>query len=226
MLLTTHQQLLDNVWKKVTCEIQWIKITDARIQTEDEYIFICNNERDWADCKDKLWYKYSLLVSTNYCKYNEAVNDVKNIQLVEEYKPWDIISTEWIIPFEDKTCKELWLKEWDLVVILENVRYFKQWEIVKLKKDDNSCIPQYTNWIKSSYLLNTYVWPIPRNSKTVKVKPDINTYQKIFRRDDWLEFTEGKIGEETIQQIKDRRKKLISDANKITALLRQHSKLF
>lgn len=34
-------------------------ICEGRIQKEDGYIFLCQNEKDGADCKDKLEFKYS-----------------------------------------------------------------------------------------------------------------------------------------------------------------------
>lgn len=226
-MLTTHADLIAHKWAKVTCIIEWTEITDARIQVENDQVFICQNEIDWCECEDKLWYKSSWSVSTEIDKYEKANQSCTNIALVEEYKLWDIISTEWLVGFERETCKELGLKEGDLVVDIGG-RFFREWEVISLKTDDNSKQPLFTNWSNAWYIYTSDIAPLPTNKKPVKqtkVTQKSPTYQTIIRRDDGLEFTEDKIGNETIQEITDRRKKLMTEANQITALLRKHKSL-
>lgn len=145
-MLTTHSDLIAHKWAKVTCEIQWVKIDDAMIQVEDWFVFICQNEKNWLESKEKLWYKYSWCVSNQDNKYEEHDRYCTNIQLVGKVK---------------KETKET-------------------------KKE---------------------------------------TYETIIRRNDWLEFKKGMIGEETIEQITARRKSLLQEAAGITALLKKYNSL-
>lgn len=138
------------------------------------------------------------------------------------YKLWDIISTEWLVPFECKTCKELWLKEGDLVVVIMADSYYKEWEIIELIKDDDSTCSYFSNREKNHHMYICEVAPLP----TTKVKKEeLPVYETIIRRNDWLEFKKGMIGEETIEQITARRKSLLQDANKITGLLKKYNSI-
>lgn len=141
--------------------------------------------------------------------------------LSTEYKLCDIISIEWIIPFERKTCKELWLKEGDLVICLIS-NWFEEWEIISLRKDDNSTSPYFTNWKNNWYVNINNIAPLP-NTKVKK--EDIPVYETIIRRTDGLEFKKGFIWKETIEQITARRKSLLQEANKITGLLKKYNSI-
>ncbi len=56
---------------KVTCEINVIKITDARISIDkDGMTFICQNEREGLDAEDKLGYKYSWKLNEDFTNPN------------------------------------------------------------------------------------------------------------------------------------------------------------
>lgn len=140
-MLRTHADLIAHKWAKVTCTINWAKITDARIQVENDQVFICQNLHSWSPCTDKLWYEDSWTISNTWSKYEKFHRYCINICLAEEPKKQEF------------------------------------------------------------------------------------TYQTIIRRDDGLEFTEDKIGNETLQEITDRRKKLLIEANQITGLLRKHKSL-
>jgi len=64
------------------------------------------------------------------------------------HKPWDIISTEWLVTFPDfSTAEQLWLKVWELFVYLA-AHYFKEWEVVVLSIDDWTNCPYFSNWKK------------------------------------------------------------------------------
>lgn len=233
-MLKTHSDLIAHKWAKVTCEIQWDKIYDAMIQVEDDRVFICQNKKEWLESKNKLGYKYSWSISSLSDKYEECNRDCTNIQLVwkaknkeepkkTKYKLWDIISTEWLVPFEYKTCKELGLKVWDLVVSMDG-KYFDKWEIITLKKDDWSEVPSFTNW-KNNYYIDIYnIAPLPTTNKK-STKAPLTVYETIIRRNDWLEFKKGMIGEETIEQITARQKSLLQEAAGITALLKKYNSL-
>ena len=62
---------------RVTCEIDGIKITDARISiNEDGTPYICQNIKDGARADDKLGYKYSWAFCKGFTNY-----DVTNLKL-------------------------------------------------------------------------------------------------------------------------------------------------
>ena len=66
--------------QKVTCEIDGIKITDAKISIDESgNPFICQNEVDGSEAEDKLGYKYSWLLTKDFTSI-----DVKNLKPVKE----------------------------------------------------------------------------------------------------------------------------------------------
>lgn len=66
--------------QKVTCEIDGVKITDARISIrKDGMPFICQNEKDGCEAEDKLEYKYSWKLNRDFTD-----EDVKNLKPVKE----------------------------------------------------------------------------------------------------------------------------------------------
>jgi hypothetical protein len=92
--LTTHQQLLDNVGKRVSCYINGKFIEDGKIQEEGfyvkEFIHICQNQVEGSNCKDKLGYKHSWLISISNNKYENNNNECKKIKLLEDKPVEDI----------------------------------------------------------------------------------------------------------------------------------------
>jgi len=85
--------------QKVTCEIDGIKITDARISiNKDGLPFICQNEKNGVNADDKLGYKYSWMLKKDFTNIN-----VKNLRPLE--KDWDTLQVgdEIKIPFEKRT---------------------------------------------------------------------------------------------------------------------------
>jgi len=68
---------------KVTCSIGGTKITDARISIDkDGRPFICQNERDGTDAENKLGYKYSWVIDTDFT--NRDVTDLRRVEIT-----WD-----------------------------------------------------------------------------------------------------------------------------------------
>lgn len=64
---------------RVTCTIFGTKIKNAKLQFEDGKWYICQNERDGNNCKDKLGYEYSWRFNKD-----EPLNDlVENLHLLD-----------------------------------------------------------------------------------------------------------------------------------------------
>lgn len=150
------------------------------------------------------------------------------MELDTTYKVWDIISTEWLVPFKQKTCKELGLKEGDLVVAVNDCNdcIYRKWEVLELIMDDKTIVPKFTNGKIRKYMYTGDIAPLPIKVKKESIKKvESLVYETIIRRDDWLEFKKGMIGTETIEEIKARRKSLLQDANKITALLKKYDSI-
>ena len=70
-MIKTHEELLKLHGRKVTCEIKGIKIEDAKIAVEEDYVFVCQNEKDGLNADDKLGYDYSLPISREDWKYED-----------------------------------------------------------------------------------------------------------------------------------------------------------
>ena len=71
--------------QKVTCEINGIKITDARISiNKDGSPYICQNEQNGSPAKNKLGYEYSWGLMKDFTH-----SSVKNLSLAE--KDWDTL---------------------------------------------------------------------------------------------------------------------------------------
>ena len=80
--------------QKVTCEIDGIKITDARISiNKDGSPFICQNEQLGAHADDKLGYKYSWGLMKDFTDF--AVTDLSieiSLQDIADFKGVDVES--------------------------------------------------------------------------------------------------------------------------------------
>ena len=76
------------VGTKVTCEIRETKITDAKIQIENRWYYICQNEEDGMSANNKLGYKYSWCLSclTNDEELKEelAKCNVTNLKIIKK----------------------------------------------------------------------------------------------------------------------------------------------
>lgn len=71
---------------RVTCNIDGTDITDAKIQIENEYFFICQNKEEGIDCDDKLGYLYSWKVSKERIEkllLGESTFTVSNFKVVK-----------------------------------------------------------------------------------------------------------------------------------------------
>jgi SpoVK/Ycf46/Vps4 family AAA+-type ATPase len=70
------------VGDKVTCTIGDRAITDARLQQESGYLYICQNDRDGGSCNDKLGYQYSW--QFEILPNGDLSSNVKNLKSAEE----------------------------------------------------------------------------------------------------------------------------------------------
>ena len=66
------------VGNRCITKIDNTEITDAQLQKEDGYWFVCQNERDGVDCDDKLGYTYSWEIVDD--------SDAEDISYLKPYK--------------------------------------------------------------------------------------------------------------------------------------------
>jgi len=92
---------------KVTCTIDGIKITDARISINisDDVSFICQNETDMSnDCDNRLEYRCVRYLFAGDEGDSETINrDVKNLKLVKKEKAEHLEVGDIIIDEDDDT---------------------------------------------------------------------------------------------------------------------------
>lgn len=67
--------------QRVTCEIEGINVTDARISIQrDGEVYICNNKAAGIEAHDLLGYTYSYFILKKNEDYNEEKNNCKNLK--------------------------------------------------------------------------------------------------------------------------------------------------
>lgn len=80
--ILTYEQLkkVANVWDRIKFDIPDFLKEDliATIQIESDKIFLCSNDiyLDWADCKNKLWFKFSWFIN------EKNLDELENITLI------------------------------------------------------------------------------------------------------------------------------------------------
>ena len=69
--------------QRVTCEIDGVKIDDAKISIDkDGEVFICQNKYDGDEPEDKLGYKYGWKITYKKVEFFDGKESVKNLQFL------------------------------------------------------------------------------------------------------------------------------------------------
>lgn len=144
------------------------------------------------------------------------------------YKTWDIYEDyASLIPLpKDKTASELWFKEWDLFVVVDDDDNFEKWEIISLFQDDTSICPLFSNWNNKGYMLFYELAKLPQEEHQEQ-KPSTKkyTYSTQHVRSDWVVFTQDTIDGKSIEEVREEMKSLMSQWARLKEMLRKHSTL-
>lgn len=113
------------------------KVT-GRIRVEDEHVYLCQDKRDGAYCKDRFGYKYSWFVEDGSEK-SLAGNNVSCFKLtpstaeeIEKYKDWQVGDVLELLDEHEKDFDE------------RHEVIFRSGELVVLKNKDGEASENYT----------------------------------------------------------------------------------
>lgn len=150
MKITTLEQLktLAKDWMKITCNINGTFI-EWNITIERGNIFICQNRKEWNDCKDKKWYKYSWEIICDF-----EFNTLSNIELPEVedviFAPWEQVGVSDVseeqaledLETDDRKYYYIWKnRSWNFVVETKE-GWTSEWEyICKIPKEEKAVKP-------------------------------------------------------------------------------------
>lgn len=93
----------DLVGKKISCKIEGTFCKEATIQKEERGYYICQNEKNGSDCKDKLGYRYSWTVESGSATalLNDRVTEIKLLKFEERDPLLDNIGISRVLTIDD-----------------------------------------------------------------------------------------------------------------------------